>query len=102
MKALVAGEDKLQTLPTVKRWLRNADAAKRVAETLDGGELSLSTLTRQNVLLQMAHLRTHPSVAGALAQNRLTVSGWVYDIFHGDVRIYDEVSRQFLSVREDL
>ena len=100
MKAILAGDDKLQTLPTVKRWLRNADAARRVAETLDADQLSLSTITEQNVLLQMAHLRTHPSVAGALARRKLTISGWIYDIFHGDVGVFDEEKNAFVSVRQ--
>ena len=100
MKGLLAEEGALDAMPTVKSWLRNADAAKRVASTVDDGALSLQTMTEQNVLSQMQHLRTHPSVAGALARNALTISGWVYDIAHGDVRIYDEASNRFISVRE--
>ena len=38
----------------------------------------------------MNHLRTHPSVAGRLAQRNLEISGWVYDIAHGTTRIHDE------------
>ena len=100
MKAIIGGEDQLDSMPTVKRWLRNADAARRVSSTLDEGEISLKTITEQNVLLQMAHLRTHPSVAGAIALQKLTISGWIYDIFHGDVGIYDEASARFVSVRD--
>jgi len=45
------------------------------------------------------HLKTHPSVAGAIAKVELTVSAWVYDIGAGDVRIYDEAQGRFLGVR---
>ena len=100
MKGILAEAGALDAMPTVKSWLRNADAAKRVASTLDGGPPSLPTMTEQNVLLQMQHLRTHPSVAGAIARGALTVSGWIYDIGHGDVRIYDEQQARFVSVRE--
>jgi carbonic anhydrase len=48
----------------------------------------------------MQHLRTHPSVAGALAKGKLSISGWVYDIGHGDVRIYSEESNSFRSIAE--
>ena len=34
----------------------------------------------------MRHVRSHPSVAQALKQG-LTISGWVYDIAAGGVRI---------------
>jgi carbonic anhydrase len=100
MKGILAGEGQLDAMPTVKSWLRNADAAKRVASTVDDGPPSLKTMTEQNVLLQIQHLRTHPSVAGAIARGALTVSGWVYDIARGDVRIYDEAENKFVSLRE--
>jgi carbonic anhydrase len=102
MKGILAGEGELDSMPTVKSWLRNADAAKRVAQIVDGDQPTVHTMTEQNVLLQLQHLRTHPSVAGAVARGNLTLSGWVYDIGHGDVRIYDEASNRFVSVRESV
>jgi carbonic anhydrase len=48
--------------------------------------------------LQLHHLRTHPSVAGRVAQGSLALSGWVYDIAHGAICIYDEEQRKFLPV----
>lgn len=100
MKGILASANALDEMPTVKNWLRNADAAKRVASTLEDGPPSLKTMTEQNVLLQMQHLRTHPSVAGAMARGALTLSGWVYDIARGDVLIFDEDEQRFLSLRE--
>ena len=89
----------LLTLPDisyayVKKWLTHGQAALQVALTTHeqhGGDL-LKTLTHQNVLMQMAHLRTHPHVAGALARGTLSLSGWVYDIGSGSVDICDAVS----------
>lgn len=102
MKGILAGEGALDSMPTVKNWLRNADAAKRVTQILDGDASTLPTMTEQNVLLQLQHLRTHPSVAAAIARGTLTISGWVYDIAHGDVRIYDETENRFLSVAQEV
>jgi carbonic anhydrase len=99
MKGVLAAEGALDKMPTVKSWLRNADAAKRVAASVDHGDPTLPTMTEQNVLQQMQHLKTHPSVAGAMARGVLTLSGWVYDIASGDVRIYDEEANRFLSLR---
>lgn len=101
MKALLNPEA-VEQMPTVKRWLRNAHTALSVAEAVteqkgDAGDL-LRVVTEQNVLLQMQHVRTHPSVAGAVARGELTISGWVYDIGHGDVRICEEGSQTFEKV----
>ena len=89
-------------MPTVTSWLANAQAALSVARTLAGmrGEQSelLQTLTEQNVLLQMQHLMTHPSVAGAIALGKLTISGWLYQIGTGEVRIVTGQNKTFEPV----
>jgi carbonic anhydrase len=102
MKALLAPES-VKKLPTVKSWLKNAHAALSVAETLHGSSKDadrpiLDVLTEQNVLLQMQHLKTHPSVAGAMAQGDLTMSGWIYDIGSGKVRIVEDGQHGFFEV----
>ena len=102
MKALLHPEA-AEAMPTVKSWLSNGKAALSVAETLqpeDGREL-LPVLTEQNVLMQLAHLKTHPSVAGAMARGELTISGWVYEIGSGEVRIVEDDSRTFHRVTDD-
>ena len=100
MKALKDDARLLDSMPTVKTWLRNAAAAKSVAASLDGGEIQMRTLTEQNVLLQLTHLQTHPSVRGAMARGELTISGWIYDIASGDVLIHDVATQQFHSTKD--
>ena len=101
MKGLLHPES-LESMPTVKSWLKNAHAAYSVAHSLAApdetpGDL-MRRLTEQNVLLQIQHLRTHPSVAGAMARQELTLSGWIYDIGKGEVRISEDGGRAFLPV----
>ncbi|BCK75012.1 carbonate dehydratase [Acetobacter aceti NRIC 0242] len=94
---------KLDKMPTVKSWLRNAEAAKAVVGALnstDVGPAAVRSLAEQNVLLQISHLRTHPSVAAALAQNKLILQGWFYDIGTGEVLVLDEQSRKTISIDE--
>jgi carbonic anhydrase len=100
MKALMNPE-KLERMPTVRRWLRNAEAAMSVAREVGSKDDFLMNLTRQNVLMQMTHARTHPSVAGALARGELMISGWVYEIGSGNVLIYDESKNTFEPVVAD-
>jgi carbonic anhydrase len=101
MKGLLQPEV-LEKMPTVKSWLKNAHAALSVANSLaTNGETPaelIRRLTEENVLLQMQHLRTHPSVAGAMAREELTISGWVYDIGKGEVRISEDGGRVFRPV----
>jgi carbonic anhydrase len=93
--------EKVAQVPVVSAWLRNGDSALSIVRsrnTAADDRAALEELIEENVLQQMNHLRTHPSVAGRLAQGTLGVSGWVYDIAHGDVRVYDEAQHKFLSV----
>ena len=68
MKALVKPSS-VESMPYVGRWLTHGMAALRIAEAIheETGRDLLEVLTEQNVLMQLAHLKTHPHVAGALA-----------------------------------
>ena len=80
----------LDSLPHVKEWLGYSKAAVDVVDELaaEGNEEErMQTLLQQNVILQLQHLRTHPSVAARLARGDLALHGWVYDI--GDGRLRD-------------
>lgn len=93
--------EKVREVPIVKSWLRHGDAALSVVRhraTARDEPSTLDELIEENVVLQMQHLRTHPSVAGRLATDVLALSGWVYDIGHGIVRVYNEEQRKFLPV----
>lgn len=89
MKSLLRPES-LAKLPTVNRWLTSAEAAVSVTDAIcarDDGPKFLSRLVEQNVLLQISHLKTHPSVAGQLARGHLEIRGWIFDITSGEVRM---------------
>lgn len=89
---LVADDPTMNQMPTVRSWLRNAEAARGVVQAkqpgLTGAAL-VQALVEQNVRLQMQHLRTHPAVAARLADGRLALHGWVYDIETGDIGVFD-------------
>jgi len=93
----------LTDLPHVAEWLGHARAAVKVVDEL-GTDLSdeqrMQMLIEQNVLLQLAHLKTHPFVAAAIAAGKVQLHGWVYDIRTGGVIAYDEASESFIPVEE--
>jgi carbonic anhydrase len=113
MKALLDPSSTAK-MPSVRNWLKNAQTALAVASTLHehdiptsaqahsaGGFISqqdrplVDILTEQNVLLQIQHLKTHPSVATAITLGNLTISGWIYDIASGNVRISENNTLTF-------
>ena len=101
MKALL-NPASTESMPTVRSWLTNGEAALRIASSQESeGETPLERLrrlTEENVLMQMTHLKTHPSVAGAIARGELSLSGWVYDIGSGQIHIAEDGSRSFHAV----
>ena len=87
-------------LPAVSSWLRHADAAKAVSRVKEHADdaARVSSMVHENVIAQLANLRTHPTVALALEQGRLSLHGWVYDIETGAVEALDGASRRFVPL----
>ncbi len=100
MKGLLHPE-KLQNLPAVKAWLQHAEATVRIVKDhyahLKDEALFAATI-RENVLVQLDHLRTHPAVATRLRRGDLRLHGWVYSIGTGDVWVYDEQKKDFINL----
>lgn len=95
--------DGLSEFPHVREWLSYARAASLIVEERCKGlseEDKLNELIRQNVIMQMQHLRTHPYVAARLAARRTEIHGWVYDIATGEVVAFDEAANDFVPVAE--
>ena len=96
--------EKVANLPVVRSWLRNGKAALGAVRDHDnaGAETAvLEELTQENVILQLQNLRTHPSVAERLAEGTLTIAGWVFDIAHGNIQVYDEDHRKFSPIHHE-
>lgn len=96
MKAVLEPSS-LERMPTVKSWLRHAEVARTVVEENCGcaNESTLRILTEENVLAQLEHLRTHPSVAARLASGQLFIHGWLYNIGTSEIRAYDAARGEF-------
>ena len=101
MKALLDPSSTAK-MPSVRNWLKNAQTALAVSNTLHEHAIEqhherplVDVLTEQNFLLQIQHLKTHPSVATAITLGDLTISGWIYDIASGNVRIAENNALTF-------
>jgi len=91
----------LEKMPTVKAWLRHAEVAKTVVHdncNCATEAESMQVLTEENVIAQLQHLRTHPSVASRMASGQLFIHGWIYSIETSEIRAYDAERDCFLPL----
>lgn len=103
--AAVLNPESLADLPTVSAWLTYADATRRIMQEnyshLEGDDL-LNAAIQENVLVQLEHLMTLPSVAPALMRGELKLHGWVYRFETGSVLTYSPESNSFSEVGNEL
>jgi carbonic anhydrase len=104
MKAL-AEPGLLAAMPNVAAWLRHGHAAQQVVADgypeLTNGE-RVRAVSLENVVTQLAHLRTHPSVASGIARGDIALHGWFVDIHAGQILGLDGQTGRFVTLREDL
>ncbi len=83
-------------LPAAGRWLRFIESARQyLPPGSDPSDPELVELIHANVLAQVENLKTHPAVIAALAEKRLQLHGWFYDILSGTIEAADPSSRTF-------
>ncbi len=99
MAAIASGQN-LDHLPAVNHWLRYADAAKAIVSQRNPKESRqrIACLVKENVLAQLMNIRTHPTVALGLSENRLNLHGWVYDIETGIIDTFDSRTKTFVPL----
>jgi carbonic anhydrase len=93
---------KLAGLDSVKDWLQHVEPAwKHLTEAQrNAGEAALHiALTHANVMVQVENLKAHEYIQRAVAEGRLNVHGWYYDILSGRIEQYDEGSRKFVALK---
>lgn len=94
--------DELGGMPHVKVWLGHCRAATEVVRHKCGdlNDDHLEQVTKENILLQLQHLRTHPAVAANLSIGKIELHGWLYNIETGGVVCYDESLDDFRPIDE--
>lgn len=91
----------LTDLPSMRRWLRTADATREIVATnyrLPDPDAIWRAMVEENVLVQIENLRTHPAVAASLSRGALKLHGWVYKLETGEVFEFDPTTGQFAPV----
>lgn len=93
----------LEQLPKARLWLSHVEDAFKFKQPLnpaDGPQAELASLIRGNVLAQVQSMRTHPAIIHALAENRIQIHAWYYDILSGRVERYDDEQQRFVNLTE--
>jgi len=91
--------EKLDAVPAVKRWLTYGNRSRQMLMRRAAGlpeHRQLELLTQLNVIVQIEHLKTHPSVRRRLAQRKLALHGWVYRIHDGEILQLHSRTGEFL------
>ncbi|MFM0340056.1 carbonic anhydrase [Paraburkholderia fungorum] len=96
----ITSRKNLDHLPAVASWLRYSDAAKAINEsrTHSSDAECLDAMVKENVVAQLANIRTHPSVAVGLANKNLQLHGWIFDIESGSMLALDGRTGNFLPL----
>jgi carbonic anhydrase len=93
----------LTELPIMAAWLRHAEPTWRIVceqyKELTGEQLLIAAI-KENVLVQLEHLRTYPCIARAIDRGTLNLHGWIYEIHTGRIYSYDHAVRQFVPISE--
>lgn len=84
-------QDPTEFDPALTAWLKNADISRARSDTM-------LARVHANVIGQTERLRRLPAVARAVAEGRLKVHGWCYDIETGRVSALDPESGEFLPL----
>lgn len=90
-------------MPAVAEWLRYSQSVKKIVDdvyNLTEEDDKINIAIQENVLIQLEHIRTHPSVAAALVQSSIQLHGWVYKIQTNEVFSYHPQTGQFMPVSD--
>ena len=82
--------------------METAFAYRQPLNSADGESAELASLIRGNVVAQLKNLEAQIPVRSAMAEGRLTVHGWYYDILTGRIEEWDEGLRRFVGVAGEL
>lgn len=89
----------VENLPAVQAYLKHAAATGAIIgenfNDVTDESHRLTLAVKENVLVQLENLRTHPSVAASVARGDLNLHGWVYKFELGEVFSYKPDEQRF-------
>lgn len=84
-------------------WLKNGQETLELMKKnliLDSRLAKHNQISQLNVLLQMEHIQSHPSVKARVSQGQLRIHGWWFDIAQAEVLYYNQAEKKFSLIDE--
>ena len=98
VKAAVDGLKGLERDTELTEWLQGVlPAVEQARKHGHQGEALWRAAVEENVLDALANLITFDAVSEALDAGKLAIHGWVYDLAHGRVRVFDAEKDAFVD-----
>lgn len=101
-KALFFADAELGRIPHTKKWLELAKDARIKAESIAGDLGNLKDIEwlveQENIVQQMNHIFSYPTVEARYRQGSLHIYGWYYDIGTGLVYNYNHTKKVFEKI----
>ncbi len=105
MKGLLKLNQLQKDMPLVYDWLKHAESTRRlVTENYlnYSDEELIEILVAENVLIQIANLKTYPVIQAKLHRGQLHIYGWIYHLETGEVLAYNETNHTYVSPQTQL
>lgn len=99
IRALIDGREKLRlTSPNLAEWLAHAEPAREHYQKMkfDARLTEDDRLSQANVVAQVRHLMTYPSVKRRLAAGTILIHAAWFDLTTGEIHYYDLEHRRFV------
>jgi carbonic anhydrase len=99
MHALLNGREKISAMPHLQAWLRHGEPSlARLAQAPASGLSPVNVLSQLNILQQIEHLKSYPVVRERMAEKRLRLNGWWFDLGNADVYAHTTDTGQFTLI----
>jgi carbonic anhydrase len=99
MHALLAGRENVSA-PNLRAWLRHGEPALERLQLDTDGLAPVNLLSQLNVLQQIEHLRSYPVVKDRIAEGRLKLHGWWFELSTAGVYAFDESAGTYILIDE--
>ena len=100
MHALVRGRDQVPA-PNLRSWLRHGDPSLARLAGMTPDTDRANQLSKVNVRQQIDHLMTYPIVRERVADGRLALHGWWFELSKANVFAYEEAVQDFVLIDEE-
>lgn len=105
MKGLLRLNELEEEMPLMYSWLKHTEATRRLLRenySTYSNEDLLEIAIAENVLTQIANLKTYPVIHSRLYQGRLKIYGWIYHLATGEVLAYDPESQAYIQPNKNV